>query len=202
MGKHCKKFTRNYSSKYDAGTIHTCSDGEFVILERIKATNENGLKSPRAVIRFLSTGYTCNVQLTNIPQDKIKDKRRPSVYGVGYLDTDIKIPQRGCNSYVRKVYDLWCNMLKRVYGNYDNVYDGVTVDKRWHSFKNFMNTLHNVKGYDRWVKDTSMHLDKDRSGTRVYSMVTCEFLTGANNTKLAAMKRWHGVNGPDVNIID
>lgn len=202
MGKHSKKFTRNYKSKYDVGTVHTCSQGEFIILERIKATEENGLKSARAVIRFTATGYTCNVQLSNIPQNKIKDRRLPTVYGVGYLDMDITIPARGSGSIIRATYDLWANMLKRVYGKYDVYYDNITVDKRWHSFKQFLNTIHNVKGYDKWLKDSSMHLDKDRSGSTVYSMTTCEFLSGSNNSTLAAQKRWHGVNGPDVNIKD
>ena len=202
MGKHSKKFTRSYKSKYDAGTIHNCSGGEFIILERIKATEENGLKNARAVIRFTATGYTCNVQLSNIPQNKIKDKRLPTVYGIGYLDTDITIPARSSGSLIRAMYDLWANMLKRVYGNYDTYYSDATVDKRWHSFKNFLNTVHNVPGYADWVQDHSMHLDKDHSGTRVYSMTTCEFITPANNAKLAAQKRWHGINGPDVNITD
>lgn len=200
MGKHCKKFTRNCKSKYTAGTTHTCSNGAFIILERIKPNKENGLKNHRAVIRFIDTGYVCNIQLSNVPQNKIRDRRLRTVYGVGYLDTDIKIPKRGCGSAVRSIYDLWANMLKRVYGSYDSVYLGVTVDKRWHSFKQFLNTIHNVPGYSAWATDSSLHLDKDRSGTKVYSMTTCEFMTGANNSKLAAMKRWHGINGPDVNI--
>jgi len=187
--------TRNckHLRKYKVGGIYNTSQGDFKLLEYIPVDIKKGIKNTRGVIRFIDTGYTCNIQLSNIPAGKIKDRRLPTVYNIGYLDTDITIPQRG-SSIIRETYDLWCNMLKRCYGGYGRdirIYNNVTVDKRWHSFKQFLNTIHKVPGYKEWEKDCTMHLDKDKSGSTIYSLSTCEFLTQSENLQLAAYTRWH-----------
>lgn len=184
------------NSKYAVGTKHVTAQGELIILELIKKNIKDGIMQQRAVVRFTATGWTCNVQTSNIIAGKVKDKRLPSVYGVGYLDTDIKIPQRG--SIIRRVYDLWANMLKRVYHDTNTrnweYYKDVTVDKRWHSFKHFLSTIVDVDGYLDWEKDSSMHLDKDIKvkGNRVYCKDTCTFVTNTENSRAANQKRWHG----------
>lgn len=183
-------------AKYFAGEEYETPCGKVKILEilpRLKGVS--GRSNKRAVVRFVESGYTCNIQLSNLPTGKVKDRRQPTVYGVGYLDTDITIPQRG-ESIVRRIYDLWANMLKRCYGDRDSrnwsYYKDVTVDKRWHSFKQFMSTIHMVEGYELWEKDSSMHLDKDLSGSQVYSLTTTKFMTNSENARLACQKRWHG----------
>ena len=57
-----------------------------------------------------------------------------------------------------------------------------------------MSTIHLVEGYELWEKDSSMNLDKDLSGERVYSLTTTKFITSTENAKLANQKRWHGSN--------
>lgn len=184
------------SSKYAVGTKHKTKQGELVVLELINKNLKLGIRNQRAVIMFTGTGWTANVQTSNIMADKVKDKRLPTVYGVGYLDTDMKIPARG--TIIRRVYDLWANMLKRAYHdtntrNWD-YYKDVTVDRRWHSFSHFLNTIIDVEGYDLWEKDSSMHLDKDIkvSGNKTYCKDSCKFVTNTENARAANYKRWHG----------
>lgn len=181
-------------TKYDAGTIHSTPYGDAVVLERLP--REPG-KQPRAIIKFLTTGSVANVQTCNLIGGKVRDVRSPSVYGVGYLGSDLKIPARGAGE-LRDLYDLWANMLKRAYGGYDASYGDVTVDVRWHSFTAFVNTVSEVDSFSAWRADKSMHLDKDIKvpGNRIYSKDTCMFVSESDNCRDASNRRWG--NGNDI----
>jgi hypothetical protein len=141
------------TTKYKVGSIVNTPKGKIKILDYTsgKRLPNNRRKHARATIRFIESGWVCNVQVTNIASGHIEDCRAKTVYGVGYLDTNMKIPTRG-NSIIRRVYDLWANMLKRCYGGYDTCYTGCTVDKRWHSFKNFLNSVQELEGYEEWER--------------------------------------------------
>lgn len=183
---------RNYTSKYVAGQIVQTPVGDVRLIEVWNAAEaaERGFSNARAIVEFVATGYVTNCQLANLTAGKVKDMRRPSVYGVGYLDMDIRIPGRG--SEVRDMYDLWSNMLRRCYGGYNQSYIGCSVDKRWLSFRVFMNTVQDVPGYAQWLTDHSYHLDKDLRvpGNRVYSRDTCQFVPARANLSDAADRRW------------
>lgn len=169
-----------------AGTTHTHAlYGEYLVLERLPRTPGT---NPRAVIRFLRTGSTLNVQVNNLYTDRVKDPRHPTVFGVGYLDMP-GVPPRG--AVLRYAYDLWANMLKRAYGGYDNN-PGVTVEKRWHSFRQFVDTLHMVPGYELWATGENVHLDKDIRvpGNREYSLSACSFVPAHENIRDSASRRW------------
>ena len=185
------------TSKYKVGSIIDTPKGKIKILEYTpgKRLPNNRKIHPRVTIQFIESGWVGNVQSTNIAAGKVKDYREKTVYGVGYLDTDLKIPMRG-DSVIRRVYDLWANMLKRCYGGYDTCYKGCTVDKRWHSFKNFLNSVQNLEGYERWERGEDMHLDKDIKckGNKVYSADTCMFVTAHDNVVDALNRRWHKSN--------
>ena len=184
-------------SKYATGTIHNTPYGKLRVVDfwGHAKSRRKGFSNTRAIVEFLDTGYVCNVQVQNIGQGKVKDMRRPSVYGVGYLDMDIRIPSRESGSEIRKAYDLWANMLRRCYGGYEDSYKGVTVDKRWHSFRNFLNSIQELEGYDLWLADSSMHLDKDIKvpGSNVYSKDTCKFVTASENISDSSNRRWGNV---------
>ena len=182
-------------AKYFVGKEYETPVGTVKILEILPTLKGvPGRSNKRAVIRFIESGYTCNIQLSNLPTGKVKDRRKPTIYGVGYIDMEITIPNRG-ESIIRDIYDLWCNMLKRCYGDKSSrnwkYYHDVTVDKRWHSFKQFLNTIHLVEGYSLWEKDKSMHLDKDKKESRVYGIDGTCFISGSENARLANQKRWH-----------
>ena len=168
-------------TKYKVGTIIDTPKGKIKILDYTPGTRYT---HPRATIRFLESGWVCNVCTANISRGKIKDCRAKSVCGVGYLDTDIKIPFHE-HSILRRAYDLWSNMLYRCYGDYAkcHTYSDCTVDKRWHSFKNFLNSIQDLEGYDQWERGEDMQLDKDIKvkGNRVYSADTCMFVTAPAN---------------------
>lgn len=125
--------------------------------------------------------------------EKFKDYRKPTVYGVGYIGSKIKIPTRESNSIIRRLYDLWANMLKRAYGGFDASYLNVTVDSRWYDFTNFLNTIVEVEGYNRFEKGDLVHLDKDIkcTGNKVYSKDTCMFVSQWENLSDAGSRRWH-----------
>jgi len=177
---------------YKVNSQHETSQGVLQILEVLPTLKGvAGRSNRRAVVRFIDTGFVTNVQLSNIPANKVKDQRLPSVYGVGFLD-GIKLPPRG-RTTTRRLYDLWANMLKRCYCvaalKIDPSYVDVNVDKRWHSFRQFINTITLVEGYQEWEDGVDVHLDKDVAGTRTYG-THCIFLPANENLTLAANKRW------------
>ena len=177
----------NRKLKYSVGSIHNVEgQGDLIIVEYLPKDLKKGIKNSRAVIRFLETGCTRNIQLSNILKGSVKDLKKPTVYGVGYLDTDMKIPTRESGSEIRRAYDLWANMIKRTV--IDKSYTDVTVDVRWHSFKNFLNSLPELDGYEAWRKGDDVHLDKDIKvkGSRVYSKDTCSFVSAFDNVSHSA----------------
>lgn len=181
-------------TKYEVGSIHNTPKGKIKILEYIAGKKlPNGKKQhPRAIIKFLNTGCVRNVQTTNIAKGKIEDFRAKTVYNIGYIGSEIKIPARG--TIIRRIYDLWANMLKRCYGNYRGKYTGCNVDPRWHSFTNFLNTINNVEGYEMWEKhpNEKICLDKDIKvkGNKTYSVDTCMFVTNNENVRDSLYRRW------------
>lgn len=187
------------ATKYIIGAIVDTPKGQIRILsvKPGKRLQDGKRQHPRAAIEFLATGTVIDVQTTNIAAGKISDYREKTVYGVGYLGSQIKIPPRENASIVRRIYDLWANMLKRAYGNYACGYDNVTVDVRWHNFTNFLSTIQEIPCYSLWEKEPSKYcFDKDirYAGNRMYSMDTCTFVPAKINVAEASFRRWHGTS--------
>ena len=171
------------SSKYSQAFLVHTANGTVEILKNL------GTKPTRLIIRFVDTGYITECRATNLVSNKVKDHRKPSVYGVGYLD-GVRIQPRGTEQ--RRIYDLWANMLKRAYGGYDKSYADVAVDKPWHSFKVFLNTFSDIPNYEAFLAGEDVHLDKDLriDGNRVYSLSACQFVPAKVNEAAARNKRW------------
>ena len=171
------------SSKYSQGALVHTVNGTVEILKNL------GTKPTRLIIRFVDTGYITECRATNLVSNKVKDHRKPSVYGIGYLD-GVRIQPRVTEQ--RRIYDLWANMLKRAYGGYDKSYADVTVDKPWHSFKVFLNTFSDIPNYEAFLAGEDVHLDKDLriDGNRVYSLSACQFVPAKVNETAARNKRW------------
>lgn len=185
------------AAKYEIGQTYDTPKGKVLILARTPKHYENGqMKHPRVTLKVLETGTILNVQTTNIATGKFNDYRRPTVYNIGYIGSDIKIPSRG--TFIRRAYDLWANMLKRAYGEYKGKYKNVTVDKRWHNFTAFLNSLPLLENYDKWERGEPYSLDKDTKikGNRQYSQDTCRFILCTENSSNGANSRWHGINDP------
>lgn len=146
---------------------------------------------PKYYVVVFESGYRTTASDSNIMYGKVKDYYQPSVYGVGYLGSAFRIPQRN-QDILRKKYDLWANMLKRVYKEYNNRhnYKDVEVSPEWLNFSVFCNEIELVPGYEAWVADSSMCLDKDFAQQRLYSRTTCQFITAKDNATEASERRW------------
>lgn len=173
----------NKTSKYSQGVLISTPQGTVEVLQNL------GTRPTRLIVRFVDTGYLTECRATNLVSGKVKDHRLPTVYGVGYLD-GVKIHPRGAEQ--RRIYDLWANMLKRVYGGYDASYADVTVHTAWHSFRTFLNTFTDIPNYQAFLDEEDVHLDKDLRvpENRMYSLQTCQFVSAKDNTDAARNKRW------------
>jgi len=173
-----------YKGKYKPGTQHDTPAGPITVLSVDAATCGRG-QATRLVIRFNRTGAVREVQANNLSQGKVKDYMLPTVYGVGYIGSSLTIPQRGC-SEVRRAYDLWCNMLRRV--QRDTAYTDVTIDPRWLNFTQFLNSMDKLPGIEEWRAGADVHLDKDLRipGSRTYGLDTCWFIPAAANLSKVA----------------
>lgn len=180
------------SKKYYTGAKFKNNQGSELTLLK-KAEGYNGYGNTRYWHVRFQTGYECLAKEINIHHGKVSDRYFPTVYKVGYIGSSMRIPTSESGSIIRKHYDLWANMMKRCYGKDGSAmytcYEDVTVDKPWHSFTVFNQEVVSLPGYDDWVSKEGYALDKDASGTRVYSKATCAFITAAENTRLACRKR-------------
>lgn len=143
---------------------------------------------PFWTVRF-DSGYETVAKTQNIVYGKVKDYYRPSVYGLGFIGSGMRIPTRESRDTIRRHYDLWANMLKRV--TREAGYEDVTVHPAWCNFTVFNVEITTLDGYSDWLLDsTQYHLDKDLSGARTYSKSTCSFIPATTNLSEAACRRW------------
>lgn len=161
----------------EIGSIHGSNDGDVVVVEFL------GCESVR--VRFIGTGYELQTQATHVRRGAIKDRFRPSVYGVGFLgDGDYASRTRGSKA-LNRYYRVWSCMLSRCYNKKDPAYDmyggsGVAVCDDWHNLQNFA----------KWYEDNHpsdgllYHLDKDclSGDIKIYSPGTCLFLSPSENS--------------------
>ena len=173
-----------YDKRKHEGTIYSsCSFGDFEIIEYFNTS--------KVKIRFINTGYTTYTCLGVIIRGTIKDKLKPTVYGVGYLgEGTCKAALDGGKT---KTYSVWVNMLVRCYcTEYQEkypCYKDCTVVEEWHSFQNFAKWYEEnyVEGY---------HLDKDIKieGNRIYGPDTCMLVSRQDNNEKAKAKHYKVVN--------
>ena len=162
------------------GEVVDTPKGKVLVLARYPGGEGN----PRVDVKVLATGTVLNVQVNNLRKGKFQDPLEVTVYGVGYLGTTLRIPERRERSLLRRAYDLWANMLKRCYHpTQGRWYGNVEVARPWHSFATFWKTLPEVPGYMEWARGEPRDLDKDLRvpGSRVYSRETCQFIPPAMN---------------------
>lgn len=168
-------------SKYTIGAKFENRQGSVFTLVH----HEGG---PFWTVRF-DSGYETVAKTQNIVYGKVKDYLRPSVYGVGYIGSGMRIPTRESGDVVRKHYDLWANMIKRIVQ--ERGYEDVTVHPSWHNFTTFNSEVTTLEGYSDWLLDSAgYHLDKDLSGSCTYSKGTCRFIPASENLSDASNRRW------------
>ena len=144
--------------------------------------------SRKVLVEFVDTGYQVWVQAVSIRLGNVKDKRKPSVYGVGVFDVAIK----GESS--SKTYVTWSSMLARCYAKKrnkrDRSYEGCEVSEDFKVYSIFKNWYESKVGFDR----ETFCLDKDLlfKGNRVYSPKTCCLLPVELNLALTNSKASRG----------
>lgn len=155
---------------YEGRLFKSNQDGEFKVIEYINAT--------KVVIEFVSTKNRCTSRICNILSGQVKDKMKPSVYGVGIVGEQISFGGERC-----KQRDIWIRMLDRCYSSKDGIkqhtYVGCTVSENFKYFPYFKEWCYNQIGFDQ----EGFALDKDIlfKGNKVYSEETCCFVPQALN---------------------
>lgn len=143
--------------------------------------------------KFLD-GTIVEARHKEIKNGKINNPNERLLFKVGYLG--VGSHKTRDNNKKTKEYIVWSGMLERCYSEkclYSKTsYKDVTVDSRWHNFQNFCEDLPYVDGYENWKNNIiprMYHLDKDIKCSElvlensVYSLNTCKFITGSENTK-------------------
>lgn len=167
------------------GEVHENNDGqEYVVVERAGQSKSGNIKWK---IRFVATGYETIVEKVQMKRGKIKDRLALTVFGVGYIGNVDVTPNK-------RAYNVWHKMLQRCYDTSDKSFGnygakGVYVDKRWHSFENFVHDIPLIDGYDKQLFESYvLQLDKDAKqagvDNKVYSLETCTFMTKGENSAL------------------
>lgn len=181
--------------KYREGDIVETKHGKIKILKYIgsKKLPDGSRTHAQVTVQFIDSGWIYTVQTTVLSNGYVKDRMERTVYDIGYLGTNMDIPNDE-GSVQRRAYRMWVRMLQRCYGGLDQYhsYVGCTVDERWQCFKNFYDDLPKLEGYDRWLRGDGMQLDKDIKvkGNKIYSLKTCMFVTAYENRADAAKRRW------------
>lgn len=163
--------------KYEGEVICSKQDGYFEIIEYINAKN--------VVVKFIETGYTTVCRITNVLNGKVKDRLKPSVYGVGVLGEKLPLKE-GTGS---KEYSVWVRMLDRCYNKNNKktpTYEGCTVSKDFLHFHKFKGWCSEQVGFGK----EGFALDKDilSGGSKVYSPETCVFVPQEINNFLTNIK--------------
>lgn len=91
----------------------------------------------------------------------------------------------------RKIYKLWYGMLRRCYDkeqlsrNRNRKYADCSVCTAWMNLSTFARDIKKLDGFQSWLSSEGMELDKDirSAGIKMYSPITCCFVTRAENTK-------------------
>lgn len=148
---------------------------EFEITEYCSDTDKRKIK-------FIKTGYECEAHRDNIKKGIVKDWRSPTICDVGVMDVK--------NGTKHNLYVRWMDMINRCYDKNHSDYkyyggNGVTVDKRWHNFSNYINDIEAKENYEKIILDTkNWHVDKDIliPGNKVYSNETTCIVHISENT--------------------
>lgn len=149
----------------------------------------------KVLIEFIDTGCKIETTTGQIRQGSVKDKLKPTVYGVGFV---------GCGEHkpticgvITEQYAAWHGMVRRCYSKESleryPTYNGCTVCSEWLNFQTFADWFDNNKPNC----DTRINVDKDikLTGNRVYCPEYCSIVPQAENIKESNKRRWSNKNG-------
>jgi hypothetical protein len=144
--------------------------GTVTILEVVDSRN--------ITVRFNATGYITKVRRGDLVSGSIRDRLRPSVFGVGYLGyKDIYCSKEASSRWARVLERCYSEKFKLAHPSYE----GCSVADDWLNLSVFAewftNNPYNRQGWE---------IDKDIlvKGNKVYSPETCVFVPACINTLL------------------
>mgnify|MGYP003600331273 CR=1 FL=1 len=191
MSKEMKDFavgSLEYWKNQWLGKVFEMEDGDFVKVVEYR-------KSRSITVEFLKTGFTLNTRTDRVLEGKLKDRLKPSVYGVGIIGECVI----STNQKHHKEYRIWEGMLDRCYNPITQkkqpAYIGCSASEFFLYYPNFKEWCNNQIGFG--LKDDngkSFALDKDIliKGNKVYSEDTCCFVPPEINSLMAGCKRKKG----------
>lgn len=146
----------------------------------IEVISYNGNK--RVLVRFCESGYSTVTTMVNIRNRQVKDKHKPTICGVGYVGEGVLVK----GDERRKLYMVWRNMLIRLTDNVNfPTYATVGVDPRWYCFAEFVHDVITLPGYERFMTEKDLSLDKDIRNPgqpKRYCKNNCMWISKAENT--------------------
>lgn len=145
------------------GSKHTTKNNG--VLEIVEYRHANSVD-----VRFIDTGYEVTTYTSAIRKGIVKDRLRNSIYGVGYLGSNISVMMEG--EQQKPAYVFWRLILERCYNPKCVKYGqggalGHTVCDDW---KNY--TIFEQWYLENHMEGLEMHL---KQGETVYSPDTIEF---------------------------
>ncbi len=162
------------------GAIYQVNDGLLQVIQYES--------NKRVYVRFVQSGYTTWTTMMNIKAKQVKDKFKPTVCGIGYTGDGCSV--QGAER--KKLYHVWRNMLVRLNDPVKfPTYVNVELDPSWRCFSNFANDVIQLPGYEHFMTERDVSLDKDSlSGERKrYSRETTCWVSKAENTRIMVEER-------------
>lgn len=168
---------RGESGKFGTGTRHINKDGDAFIVIEYRSWYDVDIK-------FDCEDMVRNVKAKDIGRKSLVPHTRKSICGVackGYGS----FKTTGVDGKATRAYMLFKLMLERVYLSDIACYPnyggrGVTVCEEWHNFQNFAEWYYSQKAHDL----EGFELDKDLTGSTIYSPSTCFLIPKEINSTL------------------
>jgi hypothetical protein len=166
--------------------FQTNNCGRVVVIKQI-STN-------KVLVRFLDTDNTTTVWIHNLLKGEVRDKLKPSVFGIGICDIRCKY-----NGIKTDEYLLWVAMLNRCYSEKfhrkNPTYKGCYISDNFKYLSFFSDWCEKQIGY-KVVDDNgqTFHLDKDilQKGNKIYSEDNCCFVPREINSLIVKRESMRG----------
>lgn len=185
--------------------LQSNTSGPFIITKDLGRVNGRN----KVRIRFLNTGYECDVLLNNAINHRVKD------HTLNAPSSDFSITRftnydKYINDLLKQVYR---HMIRRCYNEYDEKYNtygalGVGICNEWVNDINvFLQDVKTLPGFEKYYNNPHLYqLDKDYlqmnipKNKRIYSKTTCMFLYYQDNTNLKIIdNKQNGLYGITIN---
>ena len=177
----------NNKLEYEGLTFETKNNGSLIILEYRNYED--------VLVKFVDTGYETVTYMSCILNGKVKDKFKPSVYGVGVIGDEVCTT----NSGKTKEYKLWSSMLQRcydgalkqIYPSYQDCTTSESFNYLW-KFKEWCVDQIGFNSKDNNGKDFALDKDILIKGNKIYSEDTCCFVPYEINNLLSSNRKSRG----------